>query len=183
MAKAFEDTFLYVFNPLVSLNEVGGDPRPSTAPVADFAGFIKKRQKDWPHAMNATSTHDTKRGEDVRARINVLSEIPANWQAHLQRWSKLNARHRSVIDGQPVPDRNEEIFLYQTLLGAWPFEGAASNSIGERLKAYAFIKATREAMVHTRWTRPNPNHEMALEGFISEIVKHGAKNKFITDFL
>src|SRR5580704_12302355 len=180
MAKAFEDTFLYVFNPLISLNEVGGDPRPSTAHAADFPGYIKARQKDWPHAMNASTTHDTKRGEDVRARINALSEIPAIWQKHLDRWSKVNAQHRKTIDGQPVPDRNEEIFLYETLAGAWPFDGERASFI-DRLKAYA-IKATREAMVHTRWTRPNLRHEQALERFISSILKPGSKNKFVADF-
>jgi len=180
MAKAFEDTFLYVFNPLISLNEVGGDPRPSTAPAADFPGYVKKRQKDWPHAMNASTTHDTKRGEDVRARINVLSEIPAVWQKHLDRWTKLNAQYRKTIDGQPVPDRNEEIFLYETLVGAWPFNDDRASFI-DRLQAYA-IKATREAMVHTRWTRPNLRHEQALERFISSLLKPGAKNKFVADF-
>src|SRR5579871_5492841 len=147
MAKAFEDTFLYVFNPLISLNEVGGDPRPSTAPAADFPGYIKTRQKDWPHAMNASTTHDTKRGEDIRARVNVLSEIPSAWRQHLDRWAKLNAVHCKTIDGQPVPDRNEEIFLYETLLGAWLFDGDQASLV-DRVKEYA-IKATREAMVHT----------------------------------
>ena len=180
MAKAFEDTFLYLFNPLISLNEVGGDPRPSTAPVADFPGYVRSRQKDWPDAMNASTTHDTKRGEDIRARVTVLSEIPAEWQKRLDRWAKLNARHRKTIDGAPVPDRNEEIFLYETLLGAWPFDGDTASFVG-RLKEYA-IKATREAMVHTRWTRPNLKHEQALERFISAILKAGANNKFLSDF-
>ncbi len=181
MAKAYEDTFLYVFNPLISLNEVGGDPRPSTAPTADFPGFVKTRQKDWPYAMNASTTHDTKRGEDVRARINVLSEIPAVWQKHLDRWSKTNAQHRKMIEGQPVPDRNEEIFLYETLLGAWPFDDDRPALV-RRLKEYA-IKATREAMVHTRWTRPNLRHEQALERFIAAILKPGAKSTFLSDFV
>lgn len=180
MAKAFEDTFLYVFNPLISLNEVGGDPRPSTAPAADFPGYIKTRQKDWPHAMNASTTHDTKRGEDVRARVNVLSEIPEDWQRHIDRWSKQNEAHRKTIDGAAVPDRNEEIFLYETLLGAWPFDDNHASFAG-RLKEYA-IKATREAMVHTRWTRPNLKHEQALERFISAILKPGATNNFLADF-
>jgi (1->4)-alpha-D-glucan 1-alpha-D-glucosylmutase len=181
MAKAFEDTFLYVFNPLISLNEVGGDPRPSTAPSADFPGYIRKRQKDWPHAMNASTTHDTKRGEDVRARINVLSELPSAWQKNLDRWAKLNAQHRKTIEGHPVPDRNEEIFLYETLVGAWPFNGDHASFLN-RLKEYA-IKATREAMVHTRWTRPNLRHEQALERFITAILKPGANNKFLSDFV
>jgi (1->4)-alpha-D-glucan 1-alpha-D-glucosylmutase len=180
MAKAFEDTFLYIFNPLISLNEVGGDPRPSTANAIDFSAYIKTRQKEWPHAMNASTTHDTKRGEDVRARINVLSEIPSVWQKHLDCWSKLNAQHHKMIDGQPVPDRNEEIFLYETLSGTWPSDGDRASLIS-RLKEYS-IKATREAMVHTRWTRPNLRHEQALERFIAAILKPGAKNGFLTDF-
>ncbi len=180
MAKAFEDTFLYVFNPLISLNEVGGDPRPSSAPAADYATYVTTRQKHWPHAMNASTTHDTKRGEDVRARINVLSETPVEWQKRLDRWAKMNADHRKTIDGAPVPDRNEEIFLYETLLGAWPFDGVDTSFVG-RMKEYA-IKATREAMVHTRWTRPNLQHEHALERFIAAILRPGTKNKFLADF-
>jgi (1->4)-alpha-D-glucan 1-alpha-D-glucosylmutase len=181
MAKAFEDTFLYVYNPLISLNEVGGDPRPSTAPSADFSKFVTERLHDWPHALNATTTHDTKRSEDIRARISVLSEMPAEWQSHLARWSKLNASHRKSIDGQPVPDRNEEIFLYQTLLGAWPLAETDFASLTARLQAYT-VKATREAMVHTRWTRPNLHHEQALQRFVASILKPGSKNAFLPAF-
>ncbi len=181
MAKAFEDTFLYVFNPLISLNEVGGDPRPSEASLANFTEFTTDRLRAWPHALNATTTHDTKRGEDVRARISVLSEIPGEWQACLQRWSRANIHHRRQMDGQPVPDRNEELFLYQTLLGAWPLEKSDFDPLTERMKAY-MIKATREAMVHTRWTRPNLPHERALEGFVSAVLKPGVKNSFLRDF-
>ena len=181
MAKAFEDTFLYVYNPLISLNEVGGDPRPSTAPAADFSKFVTERLHDWPHALNATTTHDTKRSEDIRARISVLSEMPAEWQSHLDRWSKSNASHRKSIDGQPVPDRNEEIFLYQTLLGAWPLAETDFASLTARLQAYT-VKATREAMVHTRWTRPNLHHEQALQRFVASILKPGSKNAFLRAF-
>jgi (1->4)-alpha-D-glucan 1-alpha-D-glucosylmutase len=181
MAKAFEDTFLYVYNPLISLNEVGGDPRPSTAPSADFSKFVTERLHDWPHALNATTTHDTKRSEDIRARISVLSEMPAEWQRQLDRWSKLNAIHPKSIDGQPVPDRNEEIFLYQTLLGAWPLAETDFASLTARLQAYT-VKATREAMVHTRWTRPNHPHEQALQRFVAAILKPGSKNGFLRAF-
>src|SRR3984957_3269607 len=181
MAKAFEDTFLYVYNALISLNEVGGEPRPSTAASADFSKFILDRLSVFPHALNATTTHDTKRGEDVRARIAVLSEIPDEWRQHLDRWSKLNATHKKSIDGQPVPDRNEEIFLYQTLLGAWPLEASDFASLSERMQAYV-IKATREAMVHTRWTRPNLRHERALQTFVSSIIKSDKNNEFLRDF-
>jgi (1->4)-alpha-D-glucan 1-alpha-D-glucosylmutase len=181
MAKAFEDTFLYVYNPLVSLNEVGGDPCLATAATYDLAEFVNDRSKHWSHSMNATTTHDTKRSEDVRARINVLSEFPDEWQKRLTRWAEWNGPLRKQISGQPVPDRNEEIFLYQTLLGMWPQEDSANESLVERLQAYA-IKATREAMVHTRWTKPNLPHEEALQKFIASILKSGAKNKFLQDF-
>jgi (1->4)-alpha-D-glucan 1-alpha-D-glucosylmutase len=181
MAKAFEDTFLYVYNPLISLNEVGGDPRPSTAPESDFFQFITNRSRSWPHTMNATTTHDTKRSEDVRARINVLSQIPEEWERRVTQWSRWNARHRKTIANHPVPDRNEEIFLYQTLLGMWPQDESGLAMLTERLQAYA-IKATREAMVHTRWTKPNAAHEAALKDFIAAILKQGRKNSFLEDF-
>src|SRR6267154_84718 len=135
MAKAFEDTFLYVYNPLISLNDVGGDPRPTAAITESFSRFVTDRRKHWPNAMNATTTHDTKRSEDMRARISVLSEIPGEWQECLERWSKLNSQYKTQVDGQQVPDRNEEIFLYQTLLGVWPTNGNQDESLKERLQA------------------------------------------------
>lgn len=181
MAKAFEDTFLYVYNPLISLNEVGGDPRPSAASSSDFFKFVKERSKRWPLSLNATTTHDTKRSEDVRARINILSVLPEEWHEHLERWSKLNAGHKRLVDGQPVPDRNEEIFLYQTLLGAWPGDTEDLGSFVDRIQAYA-IKATREAMVHTRWTVPNVAHENALKRFVASILKPAKENAFHSDF-
>src|SRR2546423_1811546 len=180
MAKAFEDTFLYVYNPLISLNEVGGDPRPSTT-SRDFCDFIKNRSKRWPCSMNTLTTHDTKRSEDVRARINVLSEIPAEWQKRLDSWSQWNSGHRKLVDGQPVPDRNEEIFLYETLLGAWPLDASGLSDFRDRLQAYA-VKATREAMVHTRWTLPNLPHESALKRFVTGILPSVKNNTFLADF-
>ena len=182
MAKAFEDTFLYVYNPLISLNDVGGDPRPSAAASADFPAFAKTRVKRWPDSLNATTTHDTKRSEDVRARINVLSEIPKDWKLHLDRWSRLNAKHARSVKGQRVPDRNDEIFLYQTLLGAWPLENDNCAQFVTRLQDYA-IKATREAMVHTRWTVPNHAHENGVKGFVASILKCGRENAFLRDFI
>jgi (1->4)-alpha-D-glucan 1-alpha-D-glucosylmutase len=181
MAKAFEDTFLYVYNPLISLNEVGGEPRPTVAASMYFFTFVKDRSKQWPLSLNATTTHDTKRSEDVRARINVLSEIPEEWQERVERWSEWNAGHKGMVDGQPVPDRNEEIFLYQTLLGAWPYDQEERDSFAERIQAYA-IKATREAMVHTRWTVPNLAHEEALNRFVTSILRPADENAFLRDF-
>ena len=182
MAKAYEDTLLYVYNPLISLNEVGGDPRPTTAVVGGLSRFVADRRKHWPNSMNATTTHDTKRAEDVRARINVLSEIPGQWQERLERWSKLNTKNKTQVDGQQVPDRNEETFLYQTLLGVWPTDGHENASLLDRLQAYA-IKATREAKVHTRWTLPNTAHENALKRFVASILKPSKSNAFLRDFV
>lgn len=170
LAKGYEDTALYVYYPLLSLNEVGGNPRPEEAPSREqFYEFINDRRRRWPGTLDATSTHDTKRSEDVRARINVLSEIPSEWQEHLKRWSELNAQHKTNLAGQAVPDRNEEYFLYQTLLGVWPLDPSCQEALLERVQAH-LIKATREAMVHTRWTRPNQPHEEALRSFVAKLL-------------
>jgi (1->4)-alpha-D-glucan 1-alpha-D-glucosylmutase len=181
VAKGLEDTALYVYHPLLSLNEVGGDPRPSAAASReDFFEFLQARQQNWPGTLDASSTHDTKRSEDVRARLNVLSEIPAEWRAHVERWSGLNAPHKQKLDGHFAPDRNEEYFLYQTMLGVWPLDNAARGTLLQRLQDH-LIKATREAMVHTRWTRPNEQHENALKKFAEQIL--AADNReFLDDF-
>ncbi|MCL4502056.1 MAG: malto-oligosyltrehalose synthase, partial [Deltaproteobacteria bacterium] len=128
------------------------------------------------------STHDTKRSEDVRARLNVLSELPGEWEARLQRWSTLNEDRKVVFDGNPVPDRNQEIFLYQTMLGAWPLDPEGVPAFKERLKSY-MIKAAREAMVHTRWISPQTNHESALLAFVNAILDEAANPEFLKDFL
>ena len=183
VAKGVEDTALYVYHPLVSLNEVGGDARPSAAASREqFLDFVAQRQAHWPHSMNATTTHDTKRSEDVRARINVLSEIPEQWESHLKHWAELNAVHKSDVNGQRVPDPNEEYFLYQTLLGAYPADGKPCESLVQRLQDHA-VKATREAMVHTRWTRPNLSHEQALTEFVDSILGPHKSRAFLADFL
>ncbi len=179
VAKGQEDTVLYVYCPLISLNEVGGDPLPSSRALPEFDAYIRNRRRTWPAAMNSTATHDTKRGEDVRARINVLSEIPAEWRRHLDLWSRLNARKKSRVGTQTAPDRVEEIFLYQTLLGAWPLDAKEIPEFRKRMHDYA-VKATREAMVHTRWTRPNPPHEHALIRFLDGLFRD---QQFLADFL
>src|SRR4029077_1405230 len=115
------------------------------------------------------------------ARISVLSEIPGQWKERLERWSTLNSKYKTQVDGQQVPDRNEEVLLYQTLLGAWPANGNDAGSLVERLQAYA-IKATREAMVHTRWTLPNSTHESALKKFVASVLKPG-NTAFLRDFV
>ena len=179
MAKGFEDTVLYIYNPLISLNEVGGSFQP--VQVDNFHSFNLNRQKSCPGSMNATSTHDTKRSEDVRARLNVLSEIPGEWQACLQRWSALNLAKKVVVNGNPVPDRNQEVFLYQTMLGAWPLDPAEVPAFKERLQAY-LIKAAREAMVHTRWVAPQLDHENGLLAFLDAILDEAGNREFIKDF-
>jgi (1->4)-alpha-D-glucan 1-alpha-D-glucosylmutase len=192
VAKGLEDTSLYVFHPLLSLNEVGGDPTPSKATSGqEFNSFLENRIKQWPSTLNATSTHDTKRSEDVRARINVLSEMPEDWKLHLDRWAQHNAAHKIEVGGQAVPDRNEEYFLYQTLLGVWSFEQGGptallindpvKNDLLERVQAH-LVKATREAMVHTRWTRPNQEHEAALQKFVAAILSPDESSEFLQDF-
>jgi (1->4)-alpha-D-glucan 1-alpha-D-glucosylmutase len=181
VAKGMEDTALYIYHPLVSLNEVGGAPEPGDASSReDFLRFLGARSQDWPHTLNATGTHDTKRSEGVRSRINVLSEMPEAWQSHLQLWAKLNAKHKEEVDGRATPDRNEEYFLYQTLLGVWPLERGPCKTLVERVQAY-LVKATREAMVHTRWTRPNQLHEKALQQFVARILSPAAED-FLGDF-
>jgi (1->4)-alpha-D-glucan 1-alpha-D-glucosylmutase len=181
VAKGLEDTALYVYHPLLSLNEVGGNPRPDGVPTRDqFYKFLEARQRKWQGTLNATSTHDTKRSQDVRARLNVLSEIPSEWEEHLKRWSELNAKHKVNIAGQAAPDTNEEYFLYQTLLGVWPLEPESSASLLQRVQEH-LVKATREAMVHTRWTRPNQQHEDVLQSFAARVMD--AENReFLQDF-
>lgn len=157
MAKGVEDTAFYCFNRFVSLNEVGGDPGRFGLSVEEFHRACAETQAEWPRSMLASSTHDTKRSEDVRARINLLSEIPERWAEAVRRWTNLIERYRR--DG--FPDRNAEYLLYQTLVGAWPIET-------ERALAY-MEKASREAKVHTSWTNPNPVYDDALRGFIKGI--------------
>jgi (1->4)-alpha-D-glucan 1-alpha-D-glucosylmutase len=181
MAKGVEDCALYVYNRLISLNEVGGDPSSAGVTVAAFHEFLHHRQRHDRHTLNTTSTHDTKRAEDVRARINVLSELPDRWEKNLARWSRWNAPEKKLVNRRPVPDPNEEILLYQTMLGAWPLDEAELAGFTRRLQDY-MVKATREAMVHTKWTRPNLRHEQALLHFIESITKPSESNVFLKDF-
>jgi len=181
VAKGLEDTALYVYHPLLSLNEVGGNPCPSdAASLEEFCAFLADRQAHWPGSLNASSTHDTKRSEDIRARLNSLSEMPAEWKDHLELWANQNAPHKQQVKGEAVPDRNEEYFLYQTLLGVWPLDREACSTLLKRVQDH-IIKATREAMVHTRWTRPNQPHEDALVQFVAKILSQDNR-EFLEDF-
>ena len=182
LAKSLEDTVLYVYCPLLSLNEVGGNPSHEVVHTLAFNQLATERQRRWRYGLNSTSTHDTKRGEDVRARINVLSEIPREWQKRLNTWARWNAAKKMMIASRAVPDPNEEVFLYQTLIGAWPSAESEIPKFRERLEAY-IIKAIREAMVHTRWTVPNTAHERAVIKFVQAILEPGRDNRFLDDFL
>jgi (1->4)-alpha-D-glucan 1-alpha-D-glucosylmutase len=172
MAKGMEDQALYVYNRLVSLNEVGGEPENFGVSVPEFHRQSTERLARWPHAMLSTSTHDTKRSEDVRARINVLSEIPGEWREGIEHWRELNAPLRREIYGEPAPSPNDEYLLYQTLLGAWPLgemDEATLEEFRDRIKAY-MEKAMREAQVRTSWTDPNEGYEEAVASFVDDTL-------------
>jgi (1->4)-alpha-D-glucan 1-alpha-D-glucosylmutase len=180
-AKGIEDTAFYVYNRLVSLNEVGGEPGRFGVSPDELHRYLADRQKLWPHALSAMSTHDTKRSEDVRARLNVLSEIPDEWGERVMRWSSVNARHRADVNGSPAPHPNDEYLIYQTLLGAWPLEPAASGEVDafiERVQAY-LRKALREAKVRTRWTDPSEAYESAVLDFAAKVARD---EQFLGDF-
>jgi len=173
-AKGYEDTAFYRYHSLVSLNEVGGDPDRFGTSLAEFHAANVTRQAQYPHALSATSTHDTKRSEDVRARINVLSEIPREWRTRVTGWQGLNRKHRAVVDGQPVPGLNEEYFLYQTLVGAWPISL-------ERLRVY-LLKAIHEAKVHTSWISPHALYDEAVLRFAEAVLDPARSSAFLADF-
>lgn len=185
-AKGIEDTAFYVYNRLVSLNEVGGEPDRFGASPASLHRWLGRRAGKHPYALTALSTHDTKRSEDVRARINVLSEIPEEWFDAFVRWADLNLiHHRSLSDGSQVPGRNEEYLLYQTLLGAWPLEpqdDAGRADFLARIRAF-MLKAVREAKVHTSWQNPYEEYEAALDAFLGDILDPIKNAAFFRDFL
>lgn len=167
MAKGVEDTVFYNYNRLISLNEVGGDPGVFGVDPRDYHSWCTETQRSHPHTMLGSSTHDTKRSEDVRARISLLSEIPLEWESALQRWREMN----SGLKGHAGPDANTEYFLYQTLIGTWPIEQ-------DRLTAY-MEKACREAKVQTSWLLPNKAFEEATKNFIEGLYR---SEKFQADF-
>jgi len=171
MAKGVEDTAFYNYNRLISLNEVGGNPGRGGDfdGLAEFHARASQMQQQWPHTMNATSTHDTKRSEDVRARINVLSEIAPQWERQVRRWSKMNAPHRA----NGIPDANTELLIYETLIGMWPLDDEDLPSVRDRLKQY-LEKASREAKTQTSWITPNAAYEESLLGFADSILSDTA---------
>ena len=173
-AKGYEDTALYRYTRLVSLNEVGGDPGRFGTSMAEFHAAMAGRAAGCPHGLSATATHDTKRGEDVRARINVLSEIPREWRRRVSRWQRLNRRHRSVVDGVPVPEPAGELLIYQTLVGTGPIEV-------ERFRGYV-LKAAHEAKMRTSWINPNSRYDAALAAFVEAILDPRRSREFLRDF-
>jgi (1->4)-alpha-D-glucan 1-alpha-D-glucosylmutase len=166
MAKAVEDTVFYIYNRLVSLNEVGGEPERFGTTLETFHLRNQERAERWSGSLCATSTHDTKRSEDVRARLNVISELPEEWRSCVRRWSRLNRRLKR---NPTTPDPNDEYLFYQSVVGAWPMEASLSapglQSFRERLEQY-MLKAIREAKVNTSWVNLNPGYEAAMTEFV-----------------
>jgi (1->4)-alpha-D-glucan 1-alpha-D-glucosylmutase len=184
-AKGVEDTAFYRYYPLTSLNEVGMDPLSFGTDVEIFHQKNQERLQTWPHTLLATSTHDTKRSEDVRARINVLSENPEEWKKALHQWSQLNRSRKILIDGgQEVPDYNEEFLLYQTLIGTWPLYPMDANARAQyidRIQKY-MLKAIKEAKIHTSWINPNEEYEQGIQEFVRRILDLEPDNHFLKDF-
>ncbi|MGH8268489.1 MAG: malto-oligosyltrehalose synthase, partial [Steroidobacteraceae bacterium] len=183
-AKGIEDTALYRFNRLVSLNEVGGEPDLYGSRITAFHTDAQYRAKHWPREMLTTSTHDTKRSEDVRARISVLSEMPAAWRQAVDRWRRFNRTRRREVGGQPAPSPDDEYLLYQTLIGTWPLQdpdGAGLEEYRRRIEAY-MLKAAREAKSRTSWGAADAEYEEALTQFIRAALERREGNLFLADF-
>ena len=187
MAKGLEDTVFYIYNRLAALNEVGGEPQQFGLGVEAFHERNVDRKRNWPAALLATSTHDTKRSEDVRARIIAISEIPELWRRSLQRWRVANHRWKRTVNDMEAPDGNEEYLLYQTLLGTWPMransdpEPAAAPEYVERIQAY-MAKGLHEAKINTSWIQPNEQWDAAMREFVAKILDSSPRNKFLTIF-
>ena len=182
-AKGVEDTAHYVYTPLASLNEVGTDPGMFGMRAAAFHGASADRATHWPHTVLATSTHDSKRSEDVRARIDVLSEMPAAWRLLLRRWSRMNRSKKRVVDDAPAPARHDEYLLYQTLLGTFPagdLDAAALAEYRGRIERY-MLKAVREAKLHSSWINVNEAYEGAITAFVEGLLREGPGNLFLDD--
>jgi (1->4)-alpha-D-glucan 1-alpha-D-glucosylmutase len=182
MAKGLEDTAFYRYLRLASLNEVGGDPGTFGTSVEQFHRANQIRLEKWPYNLLATATHDTKRGEDLRAVINVISEMPEEWQRAVYQWREMNSALKGVSSGKPAPDANDEYLLFQTLLGAWP-DGIQPDELDAfcaRVVDY-MLKAQKEAKQNTSWTEPNPEYETATRKFIEAVLSR-TNEKFLSDF-
>ncbi|MGN6553715.1 MAG: malto-oligosyltrehalose synthase [Verrucomicrobiota bacterium] len=185
MAKGLEDTAFYNYNRLISLNEVGGDPGRFGVSVEAFHEANAINARTWPHTLLATATHDTKRGEDARTRIDVLSEIPDEWQDAIRRWRDWNVDKKTSVNGHLAPTSNDEYFQYQTLIGALPSHNNAPDGLElfrQRTTAY-LLKAIRESKANTSWTNPNPAYETAVQDFVARILTEDSRNVFLPDLI
>ena len=183
-AKGVEDTAYYRYYPLASLNEVGGGPQRFGVSVSDFHRRNLIRAELWPNTMTATSTHDTKREEDVRARINVLSEMPVEWYRAIRRWAEMNSKWKSRVGAALAPDSNEEYLVYQTLVGTWPLfsmNDTEHAAYVDRIQHY-MEKALHEAKIHTSWISPNNEYDQAVHEFVAKVLEPSAGNAFLEDF-
>lgn len=185
MAKSVEDTLFYRFNRFVCLNEVGGEPDRFGITVASFHHQNMQRQLRRPYEMLASSTHDTKRSEDVRARLAVLSELPKLWEQKTSQWSRMNRSRKTVVDDEQLPDANDEYLIYQTLVGACPAGVTGTDWVQpfkQRVTEY-ILKAARESKSHTSWVNKNVEYENALTSFLDKILTVSATNPFLDDFI
>jgi (1->4)-alpha-D-glucan 1-alpha-D-glucosylmutase len=181
-AKGLEDTAFYRHAVLLSRNEVGGGPMWFGRRPAEYHEANARRLRQWPCTLNATSTHDTKRGEDARARLDVLSELPQEWARAVSRWHRINSRHRTHVDGAWAPDRRDEYFFYQTLVGAWPSDEPDVEALVVRFQDY-MRKAIREAKVHTSWINENQGYERAVQDFVWRTLRDRRAARFLESFL
>ena len=178
-AKGLEDTAFFRYNLLLSLNDVGGDPERVGRSVQEFHDANQRRLDAWPSEMITTATHDTKLGEDTRARVNVISEIPEAWAREVGRWMRMNRGHRALVDGEPAPDRNDEYRFYQAVMGVWPIDQVQLKpDVVERLQAY-MIKSVKEAKLHTSWLTPNVEYEAAVSKFVEHVLAGPGARKFL----
>jgi (1->4)-alpha-D-glucan 1-alpha-D-glucosylmutase len=184
MAKGLEDTSFYIYNRLVSLNEVGGEPEHFGMRVSVFHQRNRERAEHWPASLLTTSTHDTKRSEDVRARLHVLSELPEEWSQRVEHWAQLNAQHLTQLPGGPAPSRNDEYLFYQTVVGAWPMgeslSGPELEDFQRRVREY-MAKAIKEAKVRTSWTNPDADYDAAMARFVDACFDPGKSAAFLED--
>jgi (1->4)-alpha-D-glucan 1-alpha-D-glucosylmutase len=185
MAKGLEDTAFYRYFRLLALNEVGGDPRRIGVSGAAFHHLNEDRVKHWPHAMLTTATHDTKRGEDARARLAVLSELSAEWRRRVGLWYRLNRRWRSKADEEPAPSRNDEYLFYQAVVGAWPLgldpaDAEGVRSLAARIEAF-MLKAVREGKEQSSWGNPHAEYEASLSRFAEKSLDASRPNAFVVD--
>jgi (1->4)-alpha-D-glucan 1-alpha-D-glucosylmutase len=182
MAKGIEDTLFYLYNRYLALNEVGGNPGKFGITLDEFHEVNQKQTALWLHKMNATATHDTKRGEDVRARLHILSEIPDEWEKQVITWIQLNRSKKNELRGRAVPVPNDEYFFYQTLVGSYPFDESENESFVGRVKDY-MLKSVREAKLHTAWLRPDSDYEEGFLAFVDKVLEPSDSNEFMKEFL